>query len=125
MRHPALTFAMIAVAAVVFFASQPVSKEEQALAAERAAEARRGLHCLSVWDGTHREVTAHVRDRLWAPLSLEPLDTRVSPIGPDGTHDLLMRYAAVDRGGRPIRGYAVARFDNRSCAASDIRILDS
>lgn len=124
MPSRAIAVTMILVALAVFLGSQPVSKADQALEVEREAEVRRGHHCLSIWDGTHREVTAFVRERLWAPLTLEPIDTRVSPVGPDGMHDLLMRYTARERGGKTVRRYAVARFDNRSCDARDIRILD-
>jgi len=75
--------------------------EERARAAERAEEERaeaeerrKGFHCLSAWNGSHPRFVAGVKERLNDPRSFEHVETRVTPVNPDGQHVIEMEFRA-------------------------------
>ena len=61
---------------------------------EDAEDQRRGFHCLSAWDGSHREVVTLVKDSLRDPDSFEHISTRVTPADERGLHTFFMEYRA-------------------------------
>lgn len=99
-----------------------VSEEEQQEQAERAAEQaenrQRGFHCLSSWDGSHRDVVRQVEAMLQDPASFEHDETRVSPVSTNGTHNLVMEFRA-----RTIFG-GMARYTATATYGQNCRIIN-
>ncbi|MEM1344570.1 MAG: hypothetical protein AAGI34_08335 [Pseudomonadota bacterium] len=102
----------------------PTSQAALTHRADNAEDVRRGLHCLSGWDGAHRDVVAEVRPTLWNPASFEHLETRVISELASAKHRLFMKYRARDERGDWQVGYAEAAFDGRTCASWGVRVLD-
>lgn len=90
------------------------AEEQQASAEER----RKGFHCLSGWDGSHRDVKLAVRDQMRNPPSFEHIETRVTPVDDDGMHGLVMRYRAENGFGGMTDGIATARYSSADCTFS-------
>ncbi|WP_151720186.1 hypothetical protein [Gemmobacter serpentinus] len=86
------------------------------LAAEKAHEAKHGFHCLSGWDGSHRDFVAAVKAQLNDPDSFEHDETRTWPVREDGQNAILMMFRAKNGFGGVVRGKASGTFDNQSCA---------
>lgn len=82
-----------------------------------AKDKQAGFHCLSGWDGSHREFVESVKAGLRDPSSFEHIETRVTP-NVDGQHTIFMDYRARNGFGGMNVGRAVGTFDNASCAAS-------
>lgn len=61
---------------------------------KREEKKLQGLHCLSLFDGAHRELVDAVRARLRDPDSFEHISTFVTRVSVDGTHSATMRYRA-------------------------------
>ena len=91
-------------------------EEEAALLAQKAEEKRKGFHCLSAWDGNHREVVKDVKRLLNDPDSFEHDQTLVSPVSKEGTHNLTMHFRAKNAFGGYVRGTARATYTNAGCA---------
>ena len=92
--------------------------KEQKREAERVAKAeekRKGFHCLSSWDGSHRGVVKDVEDQLNDPDSFDHDETRVTPVSAEGTHTLSMKFRANNAFGALMRGQAVAVYQNEGC----------
>ena len=69
--------------------------EEARLETVRKKEERRkGFHCLSGWDGSHRAFKAAVKRHLRDPDSFEHIETRVTPADENGEHRIWMTYRA-------------------------------
>ena len=90
-------------------------EEEAARLAEKAEEKRKGFHCLSAWDGSHREVVKDVKRLLNDPDSFEHDQTLVSPVSTEGTHNLTMHFRAKNAFGGYVRGTARATYTNAGC----------
>ena len=91
-------------------------EKEAARLAEKAEEKRKGFHCLSAWDGSHREVVREVKRLLNDPGSFEHDQTLVSPVSKEGTHKLTMHFRAKNAFGGYVRGTARATYTNAGCA---------
>jgi len=85
---------------------------------EAANKKRKGFHCLSAWDGSHRGVENYIKDRLKDPDSFEHIETRITPVSPEGTHSLSMKYRAKNGFGGYTVGVAVAVVANEGCHAT-------
>jgi hypothetical protein len=87
-------------------------------AAETAADRQAGFHCLSGWDGSHREFVEKVKARLRDPGSFEHVETRVTPNN-GGQHAVIMEYRARNGFGGMNVGKAMGTFDHETCTAGD------
>jgi hypothetical protein len=99
--------------------AERLAQAEAERAAEEAEEAdnrRRGFHCLSSWDGSHRSFRNEVRDLMRDPDSFEHIDTRVTPVDENGMHQVVMRYRARNGFGGMNIGTAVGTYSNSSCS---------
>lgn len=96
--------------------AQRKQQEERQAAAEKATERRRGFHCLSSWDGSHRALKVAVESMMRDPDSFEHVKTLIAPVGEDGQHELRMTYRARNGFGGMNVGIASARIDNETCA---------
>ena len=89
--------------------------EREAERVAKAEEKRKGFHCLSSWDGSHRGVVKDVEDQLNDPDSFDHDETRVTPVSAEGTHTLSMKFRAKNAFGGLMRGQAVAVYQNEGC----------
>ena len=117
---------------VIFLASCVETKEEKAkkeaaakqreieLAQKKEDDKRKGFHCLSGWDGTHRGVESYVKERLRDPDSYQHKETRITPVK-NGKHMLVMEYRAKNGFGGYAFGGIIATIDNQSCKATIIQ----
>lgn len=107
-------------------------KQEAAAAAKAAKEAadaaalaerqRKGFHCLSGWDGSHRAVKKYVEERMREPDSFEHIETRVTPVDDNGEHALIMQYRGRNAFGGMAIGVIAARIRNSDCHATIVSI---
>ena len=80
--------------------------ERQRLAKVKAdADAQKGFHCLSGWDGSHSGLKRAVKNAVRDPKSFEHIKTLVWPKSPTGTHTVAMTYRAKNGFG----GYVVEK----------------
>ncbi len=84
---------------------------------EIAEDKRKGFHCLSAWDGSHRDVVTVVRSQLRDPESFEHEKTSITPINSEGNHSLFMTYRARNGFGGLTVGEAIATVSNSTCTA--------
>lgn len=89
-------------------------------AAEDAENKRKGFHCLSSWNGSHREVVSIIKSALNDPDSFEHDETVVSPANNDGRHRFRMRYRAKNAFGGLVIGNAIGTYGNDNCADIEI-----
>lgn len=89
---------------------------------EREDERRRGFHCLSAWDGSHRDFRHAVRDRMREPDSFEHIETRVAPVDEDGMHTIIMQYRARNGFGGMNVGTALGQYRNSDCSFTILSI---
>jgi len=83
-----------------------------------AEKRRKGHHCLSSWDGSHRSVKRYVESNLKDPDSFEHIATSITPVNERGTHTLSMRYRAKNGFGGVTTGLAIATIQNSGCLAT-------
>jgi len=93
---------------------ETVSQEEIALKNE---EKRKGFHCLSAWNGSHRGVVKFTKKQLRDPKSFEHDKTLVWPVDVNGNHQLVMQYRAKNGFGGMTSGVVKAEFSNDTCSA--------
>jgi len=105
------------------------AEREAERAAERAAEVladaeerSKGFHCLSSWDGSHRDFRDAVKSMMRAPDSFEHIETRVTPVANDGTHTILMEYRAQNGFGGMNVATAVGTYRNSDCRATVVAV---
>ena len=108
--------------------AKPGAKREQA--GQRAARApkvteerRKGLHCLSAWDGSHILLKRHVRRSLREPGSFEHIATQIWPVSKAGTHRLRMRFHARNGFGGMSVASVLAEIENDGCAFTILETL--
>ena len=75
-----------------------------------------GFHCLSSWDGSHREFQRDVRNRMREPRSFEHIQTRVTRVNEAGFHTVIMEYRARNGFGGMNVATALGRYRNDTCA---------
>ena len=90
-------------------------REREAEVFAEAERKRKGFHCLSGWDGSHRGVKQTIEDRMRDPDSFEHIETRITPVNESGTHTLSMQYRARNGFGGMTNGIATATIQNSSC----------
>ena len=86
--------------------------------AETAEDKRKGFHCLSDWDGSHRGFASQVKRMMRDPDSFEIVETRVTPISADGTHTIFMQYRAKNGFGGMNVSNALGTFRNSDCVST-------
>lgn len=95
-------------------ATEAFVKERRA--AEAADEERRkGFHCLSQWDGSHRDLARSVIDSLNDPRSFQHVDTLISSVYEDGTNRILMTFRARNGFGGMVVNHVQATMRNSDC----------
>ena len=85
--------------------------------AAQAEKRRKGFHCLSAWDGSHRDVVKQVKERLRDPDSFDHMDTWIGPVDDDGEHSPTMKYRARNGFGGMNIETARAIVRNEDCEA--------
>ena len=98
------------------------AKVVDANAAEEEEKKRKGFHCLSSWNGSHRMVQTYVEKRMREPDSFEHIGTWISPVNETGKHTLTMRYRARNGFGGMSDGVAIATINNADCSAAVVSI---
>lgn len=86
-------------------------------AKERADNKRKGFHCLSGWDGSHSGFVEEVKARLRDPDSFEHIETRVTPVAPNGKHRIVMTFRSRNGFGGVVPGRAIGSFRSLGCSA--------
>jgi hypothetical protein len=97
------------------------SKSTDSDSAQNAAsieEKRKGFHCLSAWDGSHRGFSEKVKAQLRDPSSFEHVETKVTP-EKAGSHGIVMRYRARNGFGGMNVGTAIGSYSHVTCDASE------
>lgn len=93
-----------------------------AVARKEAEKKRKGFHCLSSWDGSHRAVKKYTEERMRDPDSFEHIETRITPVNENGKHTLLMTYRARNGFGGMTVGEVMATIRNSDCSATVLSI---
>lgn len=108
--------------ACVYESDEEKLAKEQARSAKAAADKKAGFHCLSGWDGSHREVVSAVKSQLRDPSSFEHVQTRITPMSESGEHRLTMTYRAKNGFGALTGGLVEATVRNATCSAQVVSI---
>ena len=94
-RNPLVGFAVVIVIGYFLYScsSQKSTSPEDvaAEAAQTAEQKRKGFHCLSAWDGSHAKFKSAIKMQMRESDSFEHIETLVTPVSADGTHQLSMR----------------------------------
>ena len=98
------------------------TENKSARASEEAEEKRKGLHCLSAWDGNHDGFETLVKANLKDPNSMDTYGTRITPVNAQGKHTILMDYGARNSFGGMVRGTARGTVDNETCEATLLNV---
>ncbi|WP_028671386.1 hypothetical protein [Saccharospirillum impatiens] len=122
-----LIIGVVVLGALYFFWPESESDEEIAIREQREAEEqaenkKAGFHCLSNWDGSHRDVVQQVENNLRDPDSFEHMETRITPVDDSGQHSLSMEYRANNAFGGKVVGQALATVSNATCNATLLRV---
>ena len=88
-----------------------------AMAVQDEEDRRKGLHCLDPWDGNHNGFEEIVRFHLNDPDSMKTYSTKVTPVGEDGNHEILMDFGAKNVFGGIVRHTASGFFSQVTCDA--------
>ena len=130
-----MEFQLITGAATVFFTilvlygchnlvsgifSESPEGERKRIESERQ-EKRKGFHCLSPWDGSHRDLTRRVKGQLVDPDSFEHISTRVSPVSA-GIHTWRMTFRAKNGFGGMVVNAATGYYQNEGCGGTLVSI---
>jgi hypothetical protein len=83
---------------------------------EDAAKRQTGFHCLSSWDGSHRELVDALKSTLREPDSFEHVETRITPVNEKGFHVLMMNYRARNGFGGMNIGRLAATVKSSDCS---------
>lgn len=108
---------VVILAALLGMCSGKSEEDVTADAAATAEDRRKGFHCLSGWDGSHREVVDQVKEQLRDPSSFEHDGTRITPVK-NRKHTLIMNYRARNGFGGMNVATAMASVDNATCDAT-------
>ena len=92
------------------------SESDSETSATAVEDRRKGFHCLSSWDGSHRELADAVKVSLRDPRSFEHSETRITPVDADGNHTLMMEYRARNGFGGMNVGQVAATVKNSDCS---------
>lgn len=97
-------------------------KDAESARIERAEDVRNGFHCLSAWNGTHRNLVSKVKDHLRDPESFEHAETKITPRDAKGQHMLFMTYRARNGFGGMNVAKAIATVDGSTCEATVLAV---
>ena len=89
-----------------------------AAAIKAAADRKSGFHCLSSWDGSHRQLVRALKLSLRDPDSFEHVETRITPANAKGEHLLTMQYRARNGFGGMNIGRLIATVKNSDCSVT-------
>ena len=110
---------------IEFYEKKKLISEQKAIEKKKAEKAqeeiekkRKGFHCLSSWNGSHRSIVKYVEKGLRDPDSFEHIETNIWPVTPKGEHQLMMRYRAKNGFGGMTIGKVVATVKNSDCSAT-------
>lgn len=92
-----------------------ISQTGEILTQEELEDRRKGFHCLSKWDGSHAAFKQEILDQLRDPDSFDHVETRVTPVGGNGRHQLYMDYRAKNGFGGMNFGTAKGYYDHETC----------
>lgn len=84
---------------------------------ESAENRQKGFHCLSPWDGTHKQTIELLAKNLREPDSFEHIETRITPVDAQGYHLLTMTYRARNGFGGMNVETVSAQINSETCAA--------
>lgn len=87
-----LLIIIVVIAAITGSFDEETPEEAAKRAAEEAKQKKFGLHCLSSWDGSHRNFKDLVKNRMNDPDSFEHVETKVTPVKANGRHVVIMRF---------------------------------
>ena len=107
----AIFFAIIAVV-ILSRCDDPKTSEQIAEEKRQIAEKKRkGFHCLSAWDGSHRQFVNLVKNRMNDPDSFEHVETRVTPVQSDtGKHVIIMEFRGRNAFGGLVKNRAIGSY---------------
>ena len=91
--------------------------------AEDLEKKRKGFHCLSAWDGSHRGFEQLIKQRLNDPNNMETLETRIAPSS-DGSHAIQVSFTAKNAFGGRVRNTALGLIDHDTCEATILLKLE-
>jgi uncharacterized lipoprotein NlpE involved in copper resistance len=86
------------------------------IAAQKAEDQRRGFHCLSSWDGSHRATVNYIKENLRDPDSYQHIKTSITPADKEGNHILIMQYRAKNGFGGYVPGSVMVTVKNEDCS---------
>lgn len=96
---------------VVFWLAVFIACSDQPSPEERAEERRKGFHCLSKWDGSHRLFVQLVKRRMNDPDSFDHVETRVTPVQSDtGRHAIMMVFRGRNAFGGVVKNTAIGSY---------------
>jgi len=98
-------------------AKKEVARQEQA-EKDRIA----GFHCLSSWNGSHRQTVNYITKNLRDPDSFQHIETKITPVK-NGKHNLVMTYRAKNGFGGYANGAVIVEVDNESCSGKLIKSI--
>lgn len=88
-------------------------EERQAEEFKKAEDRRKGFHCLSPWDGSHREFELLVKRHMNDPDSFEHVSTRVTPVQSDtGRHTIIMEFRGRNAFGGVVTNTAIGSYSS-------------
>ena len=94
------------------FPSDAAKAESAAKEVAAADRKRKGFHCLSGWDGSHTRFEHVLKPTLRDPDSYEHIETRVTPRGEDGLHNLRTKFRGANAFGGMVVNSAWAKYDS-------------
>ena len=84
---------------------------DEAQEIQDAEDRKKGFHCLSPWNGSHREFTRIVKRRMNDPDSFEHVATRVTPVhGDTGRHAIIMEFRGRNAFGGVVKNTAIGSY---------------
>ena len=78
----------------------------------------KGFHCLSGWDGSHREFVRATKRMMNDPKSFDHVETRVTPRDSSGRHTIIMEFTGKNAFGGTVRSIATGSYSNVSCSVT-------
>lgn len=99
--------------------------EVAATSNEANEERRKGLHCLSVWNGANRDFARKIENQMRDPDSFEHIETKITPVDVNGLHRVQMTFRARNGYGGMTNGVAVAYINQDDCKVSEVLSVEN
>lgn len=87
-----------------------------------ALDKQKGFHCLSSWDGSHRDLKNTIEKASRNPDSFEHIETKITPVNERGEHRVFMSYRGENGFGGMARGMVSAVVDTKTCAVTNVTV---